>query len=180
MIERIDLDETSVTGLDPLVRHHADHFFQGIQDAGWDLAAAAFEFDMDAACRERLVSRYAALSGDRDIMRRLPFYDVLAQPAPHLHRVSRREDRDVEVLFDERLEKRGGAGARSVPVVRIAPAGVAVEHSVQVDAHERTLGVLEIHFARLRWHRNSRYDFGPSSHRRLMRCFGAATYEYQY
>lgn len=23
--------------------HHADHFFPGVQDAGWDLAAAVFE-----------------------------------------------------------------------------------------------------------------------------------------
>ena len=60
--------------------HHADHFFPGIQDAGWDLAAAAFEFDLDAEQRDRVVSRYAAASGDRDVRVRLPFFDV-AYPA---------------------------------------------------------------------------------------------------
>jgi hypothetical protein len=60
--------------------HHADHFFPGVQDAGWDLAAAVFEFRMTAAQRDRLVARYVALSGDRDVLRRLPFYGV-AYPA---------------------------------------------------------------------------------------------------
>lgn len=60
--------------------HHADHFFPGIQDAGWDLAAAAFEFDMNAEQRDRVVSRYIASSGDRDVRARLPFFDV-AYPA---------------------------------------------------------------------------------------------------
>jgi hypothetical protein len=60
--------------------HHDDHFFPGIQDAGWDLAAAAFEFDLDAAGRDRMVAGYAAATGDRDVVVRLPFYEI-AYPA---------------------------------------------------------------------------------------------------
>jgi hypothetical protein len=56
--------------------HHADHFFPGIQDAGWDLAAAAFEFGLDAGGMDRLVTRYISESGDRDIRVRLPFYEL--------------------------------------------------------------------------------------------------------
>jgi hypothetical protein len=60
--------------------HHADHFFPGIQDAGWDLAAAGFELNLGPAAMARLVARYVAGSGDRDIAARLPFY-ALAYPA---------------------------------------------------------------------------------------------------
>jgi hypothetical protein len=60
--------------------HHCDHFFPGMQDAGWDLAAAAFEFSLERAARERLIAAYTAGSGDRDVWRRLPFYDI-AYPA---------------------------------------------------------------------------------------------------
>lgn len=60
--------------------HHQDHFFPGTQDAGWDLAAAAFEFNLDESGRARLVAKYVAQSRDGDIARRLPFYD-LAYPA---------------------------------------------------------------------------------------------------
>jgi hypothetical protein len=60
--------------------HHNDHFFPGTQDAGWDLAAAVFEFDLDRSERDRLVGAYAAASGDRDVAARLPFYAV-AYPA---------------------------------------------------------------------------------------------------
>jgi hypothetical protein len=60
--------------------HHCDHFFPGVQDAGWDLAAASFEFTLERAARERMIASYAAASGDRDVWRRLPFYDI-AYPA---------------------------------------------------------------------------------------------------
>lgn len=60
--------------------HHCDHFFPGTQDAGWDLAAAVFEFDLNRAARDQLVAAYVTASGDRDVAIRLPFYD-LAYPA---------------------------------------------------------------------------------------------------
>jgi hypothetical protein len=60
--------------------HHCDHFFPGVQDAGWDLAAAAFEFRLERAARERMIASYAAATRDRDVWRRLPFYDI-AYPA---------------------------------------------------------------------------------------------------
>ncbi len=50
--------------------HHDDHFFPGPQDIAWDLAAFGVEFGGE----DRLAERYAALAGDRDIHRRLPFY----------------------------------------------------------------------------------------------------------
>jgi hypothetical protein len=53
------------------IDHHDDHFFPGCQDIAWDIAGAAIEFAMDAA---PLAERYAALTGDRAIARRLPFY----------------------------------------------------------------------------------------------------------
>lgn len=53
------------------VDHHDDHFFPGCQDIAWDIAGAAVEFCMDAA---PLTEKYAALTGDRGIARRLPFY----------------------------------------------------------------------------------------------------------
>jgi hypothetical protein len=60
--------------------HCQDHFFPGTQDAGWDLAAAAFELDLDESGREQLVKTYAEMSGDVEIDRRMPFYDI-AYPA---------------------------------------------------------------------------------------------------
>ena len=60
--------------------HHADHFFPGLQDAGWDLAAIEFEFRLPASATERLLARYVAASRDRDGAARLPFYR-LAYPA---------------------------------------------------------------------------------------------------
>jgi hypothetical protein len=65
---------------DDALDHHCDHFFPGVQDAGWDLAAVAFEFGLDRSGRERLIEKYRASSGDRDIQARLPFYDM-AYPA---------------------------------------------------------------------------------------------------
>jgi len=63
--------------------HHQDHFFPGTQDAGWDLAAAVFEFDLDDGGRERLIERYIEGSGDSDVVWRMPFYDI-AYPALRL------------------------------------------------------------------------------------------------
>jgi hypothetical protein len=71
--------------------HHCDHFFPGLQDAGWDLATAAFEFDLGRAARDRLIEIYVAASGDRDVATRLPFYD-LAYPAFRLGYASLAEE----------------------------------------------------------------------------------------
>jgi hypothetical protein len=60
--------------------HAQNHFFPGTQDAGWDLAAAAFEFDLDDGGRRRLIERYVAESRDADVRSRMPFYDI-AYPA---------------------------------------------------------------------------------------------------
>jgi hypothetical protein len=50
--------------------HHDDHFFPGPQDIAWDVAAFGVEFGGG----ERLIERYSAESGDRDIAARVPFY----------------------------------------------------------------------------------------------------------
>src|SRR3954469_19643585 len=73
---RVDGHFVKVDALD----HSQDHFFPGTQDAGWDLSAVAFEFDLDESGRERLLQTYAHLSGDAEINRRMPFYDI-AYPA---------------------------------------------------------------------------------------------------
>ena len=54
--------------------HHDDHFYPGPRDIAWDLAAAIVEFAWTSAQAECLIARYAALSGDREIRRRRPFY----------------------------------------------------------------------------------------------------------
>jgi hypothetical protein len=58
------------------VEHHDDHFFPGCQDIAWDLAAASIELNLDGAARQTMLDRYRSLSGDRTIVRRLPFYSV--------------------------------------------------------------------------------------------------------
>jgi hypothetical protein len=56
--------------------HHDDHFFPGCQDIAWDVAAAAFELELDEKSRNHLVDRYRRLSGDRGITRRLHHYGI--------------------------------------------------------------------------------------------------------
>lgn len=56
--------------------HHDDHFFPGIQDIAWDLAATAVEFGLDGRAERYLLERYGAASGDRHIAERVPFYRV--------------------------------------------------------------------------------------------------------
>jgi hypothetical protein len=54
--------------------HHDDHFFPGCQDIAWDLAAAAYELELDREGQNRLIERYRRLSGDQTISLRLPLY----------------------------------------------------------------------------------------------------------
>lgn len=54
--------------------HHDDHFFPGATDIAWDLAAACIEFRLPKDGAALLLRRYADLSGDGDISRRLPFH----------------------------------------------------------------------------------------------------------
>jgi hypothetical protein len=53
--------------------HHADRFFPGCQDASWDLAAAAVEFELTPGAVDDMASLYATVSGDRGIAARLPY-----------------------------------------------------------------------------------------------------------
>jgi hypothetical protein len=52
--------------------HHRDHFLPGTQDAAWDIAGALEELPLGAELAERLVARYARLTGDAGVSRRLP------------------------------------------------------------------------------------------------------------
>ncbi|HEX5831021.1 MAG TPA: hypothetical protein VFY16_08580 [Gemmatimonadaceae bacterium] len=52
--------------------HHRDHFLPGAQDAAWDLAGAIEELPLGAELAERLVARYARLTGDAGVSLRLP------------------------------------------------------------------------------------------------------------
>jgi hypothetical protein len=56
--------------------HHDDHFFPGCHDICWDLAGFAIEFALDDGQRAVFTQRYEALSGDREVGRRWPFYEV--------------------------------------------------------------------------------------------------------
>jgi len=56
--------------------HHADHFYPGCGDIAWDLAGAIAEFGLSGDARDGLSRRYQVLSGDRDLVRRLPGYAV--------------------------------------------------------------------------------------------------------
>jgi hypothetical protein len=58
------------------VDHHRDHFWPGVADIAWDVAAACVEFELDPRAADDLVARYVRLSADRDVARRLPFYRV--------------------------------------------------------------------------------------------------------
>jgi hypothetical protein len=54
--------------------HHADDFLPGCRDIAWDLAGACVEWQLPAEACDALVNRFAALSGDEDARRRLPFF----------------------------------------------------------------------------------------------------------
>lgn len=54
--------------------HHADDFLPGCRDIAWDVAGACVELQLSAAARETLVSRYVQVTGDRHVLRRLPFF----------------------------------------------------------------------------------------------------------
>jgi hypothetical protein len=56
------------------VDHHDDHFFPGAQDVAWDIAGACVEFSLGAEQRDYLINQYRALSGDRSVTKRLPFF----------------------------------------------------------------------------------------------------------
>ncbi|MCW5979476.1 MAG: hypothetical protein KIT09_15470 [Bryobacteraceae bacterium] len=58
------------------VDHHRDHFFPGCQDIAWDVAGAVAEFALDPEAGIYLVESYAALSNDRTLPRRLPFFTI--------------------------------------------------------------------------------------------------------
>lgn len=89
---------------------------------------------------------------DEDVRRRLLARDgvygvvqpVLAQPPPHADRMSCREDDDVEAAGAQRFEKSSRARPRWIPMVRVLPARVAVQHTVEIDADDGANRVSEI------------------------------------
>jgi hypothetical protein len=58
------------------------------------------------------------------------------QPAARVVGPAGGEDDHAEALLAERAEEILGARARWIPVVRAAPAGVGVQHAVQVDTDD--------------------------------------------
>ncbi|MFO0753152.1 MAG: hypothetical protein U0411_07505 [Thermodesulfovibrionales bacterium] len=58
------------------VDHHADQFFPCCQDSAWDLAGGSIEFGFAPGEEDHLLGSYQALSGDRGIRGRLPFYRI--------------------------------------------------------------------------------------------------------
>lgn len=62
------------------LHHHKDHFFPGCQDIAWDIAGFCTEFRLNEEARGYFLDRYASISGDRSIYKRLPYYNI-AYPA---------------------------------------------------------------------------------------------------
>jgi hypothetical protein len=56
--------------------HHDDHFMPGCTDIAWDLAGASIEFGLTPRETRHLVETYSALSGDREVEMRLPFFRI--------------------------------------------------------------------------------------------------------
>lgn len=56
--------------------HHADQFFPRSLDIAWDIAGAMTEFGFGPMEEDYFIGKYRALSGDRDVRDRLPFYSV--------------------------------------------------------------------------------------------------------
>jgi hypothetical protein len=58
------------------IDHGDDHLAPGPTDAAWDLAGAVVELELAEPLAARLVRRYAALTGDAHLARRLPFLEL--------------------------------------------------------------------------------------------------------
>jgi hypothetical protein len=56
--------------------HGDDHFFPGPQDIAWDVAGFTVEFGLSGTATRDFTDALAALSGDRQLRLRLPFYTV--------------------------------------------------------------------------------------------------------
>lgn len=56
------------------ISHHMDQFYPRNQDTAWDVAGLCVEFPLRGAGREFFLDRYEALSGDKNIKKKLPFY----------------------------------------------------------------------------------------------------------
>ncbi|MHB9030195.1 MAG: hypothetical protein ACYC9O_15620, partial [Candidatus Latescibacterota bacterium] len=57
--------------------HFHDHFFPGCQDIAWDIIGTFVEFGLNLTERKYLVQQYITLTGDKDILRRLPFFRIV-------------------------------------------------------------------------------------------------------
>jgi hypothetical protein len=85
---------------------------------------------------------------------------VFIEPSPHLRVMARREDDDVEAAFGQRPQERVRTGPRRVPVIRVLPSGVGVEHTVQIHAHNRSLRILQINLPGLPGHSDQTTIYG--------------------
>ncbi len=56
------------------IDHYDDQFFPSCQDIAWDLAASCIEFQLTKSERDFLIEKYISLSGDRGVLRSVPFY----------------------------------------------------------------------------------------------------------
>jgi hypothetical protein len=93
---------------------------------------------------------------------------MITQPASNLRMVARGEDDHVEAAFGEPFEKPLGAGPRGVPMIGVLPAGVGIEHAIQIDAHDWQARVLEIGLPGLPRHRDQITIFVPACDHILM------------
>ena len=56
--------------------YQADHFSPGCQDSAWDLAACLVEWSLDRPGQNHLLGQYRAVTHDRTLPQRLPFYTI--------------------------------------------------------------------------------------------------------
>lgn len=113
------------------VRLERDH----VLECRAEIPAEAHRAIVDEYVRGRLAVRNRGHMGQQA---------VFAEPPAHAGRVARREHDDVEPARFERFQELPGARPRGIPMIRTTPARVAVQHAVEVDAHQRLRRIVEL------------------------------------
>jgi hypothetical protein len=112
------------------IDHHDDHFFPGPQDIAWDVAGFSAEFGLHERATRDFAGEVAALSGDRSLKARLPFYRIayLAHRFGYASMAAR-------TLGASQDGKRMAALVRRYrQQLRVAIAGLGDAHSARVGA----------------------------------------------
>jgi hypothetical protein len=123
------------------VRRTARRFFpvrtkcQHMPQRGFEVAAETDGAVIDEHMRRRFAARHR---------RYVPEKPMFPQPTPRTDRVPRRKHHDVKTVLGQRPQKDVSARLRRVPVRRVFPTLVAVEHAVEIDADDRHSRMVEV------------------------------------